>query len=610
MPITRKRTPKSEREKKRKAPEDEVLESNADGPLETPPAAAPPKTKVAKKPKKRTKASPKATLKPASKVPKKRGKASPKAAAKPVSRSGSKKVKMVEKKLSPEKAPAVEPAVLLEEPMLADDDASDQDTNDKDPTSTTVEGSAAASSGLPTAAKFNFRQRVFAKDTETTPGMLFYEGVVRRVMYGVQHQRQLRLSTTMSGEEIAASLEQNNESTWWYFIHYNGWNVKWDRWVEEKHLYESTESTKAFCERLHKEVKAIRSTKQPKGLSVALELERRMVQIESEHRLEERKRALAAAADNEDEQARLLVEVKQEEAARKGAATKKASGNKWAKKATLQKEMALRRDHQLQGRRSQATSELLVLPFTLKKILVEDWEIISGGMLAIIPAGVSVRQALQMYLDNKLEHLHKKTSKKEDVDINMVDEEEGVKKVDEVEGKKVDEDEDEAKKEMTTSTADPSVASMPETLSSSAFPPDATKPNEMAGQEREWREMADGVCLFFDQALPERLLYRSEKIQHELLMEQALIAETSDGETGGKTKTNSEIYSCEFLLRMFLRLPALLVGELSEQESKSILAKLNDLMRFLQKHQTTLFTQSHRRWNGEELLRRQEQEGN
>ena len=386
-----------------------------------------------------------------------------------------------------------------------------------------------------TTPKFQFRQRVYAKDQETG---LLYEGIVRRATYGVQHQRQIKLTSAISEDELAACLEQENDPTWWYFIHYSGWNVNWDRWVEQRDLYEPNESTKLFAKRLHDEVKNIKAELRGKGSSkpaaarVAVELERRMAVMEREHRMEERRRELSA-------QGKVMGKAEEEDLL--STTTKTHARSKW-NKANLEKEIELRRRH-LQGKRSQSSAELLVLPFALKKILVEEWELITqSNMFATVPAAVSVRQALNMYLASKLEAMWSPHDKKE------------------------------------------------------VYPPKSDPALTMSKEEKEWHEMVDGICLFFDQALPERLLYQPERIQHEFLLD----------EMG--TKRFSDVYGSEFLLRLFLRLPAILVGELSESESRSILAKLNDLVRFLQKHQTVIFAQSYRRLNESEQLRKDQLE--
>jgi hypothetical protein len=51
------------------------------------------------------------------------------------------------------------------------------------------------------------------------------------------------------------------------------------------------------------------------------------------------------------------------------------------------------------------------------------------------------------------------------------------------------------------------------------------------------------------------------------------------------------------LLRLFLRLPGVALEEMGEEEDRPILAKASDLVRFLHKHQSTLFVQSYRKLN-------------
>jgi mortality factor 4-like protein 1 len=410
---------------------------------------------------------------------------------------------------------------------------------------------------------------VFAKDSESG---IIYEGVVRKSMYGVQYQRQIRLSQTTSPEEIAAFMEQEPSPTWWYFIHFSGWNAKWDRWVREDDLYEPTESTKLFAKRLQQEVTNIRAELRSKGISnkvrVAMELESRMLQIERQHRIDERRRELAARGETMD---------KQEEAELLGTSNKAANSNKW-NKSNLHKEFAYRTRH-LQGRRSQASSELLVLPLALKKILVEEWEIIAQcDMVANLPAQVSVRDALNQYLQFKLEVI----SSADNRDGEIMNSHGSAKAS--------------APEPTAGSPQDPDPPIITETSNSASSPGTSTNHTMMSPEEREWREMVHGICLFFNQAIPHRLLYEVEMIQYEELMQTCELQ-------------HCDIYGCEYLLRLLLRLPSLLTGALSGQESKSILLKLNDLVRFLQKHQSTLFLQSYRKLNASEMLRKLELSG-
>mmetsp|Transcript_8613 Transcript_8613/g.12481 ORF Transcript_8613/g.12481 Transcript_8613/m.12481 type:complete len:511 (+) Transcript_8613:410-1942(+) len=386
-----------------------------------------------------------------------------------------------------------------------------------------------------TGPKFKFRQRVFAKDAETG---LLYEATVRRLMYGVQHQRQLNVAQVSSEADVQAFFDQEPIPEWHYFVHYNGWNVKWDRWVPEQSLYEPTESTRAFAKRLNQAVYTIRKQLRTQysgkvnNMKVASLLERSMAQLEREHRLEERRTELASKG----------IEMKQEEeeALMNQNQQQKQKRSKWTK-GNIRKEITLRGKH-LQGRRKH--SELLILPTSLKKVMVEEWEIITQcGMLPNLPVPVTVRDALERYYESK-------TSKVEtEPRINNV--------------------------------------SPKKTKNGGADSPEKSS-------EAEYREMVDGIAIFFDQALPDRLLYQPEYIQA-----QALPAELSK-------LRNSEVYGCEHLLRMFVRLPLLLMEELTEVEARVIINRVKDFVRFLQKNHNEFFCQSHRRYNAEEIALQQQ----
>jgi hypothetical protein len=70
-------------------------------------------------------------------------------------------------------------------------------------------------------------------------------------------------------------------------------------------------------------------------------------------------------------------------------------------------------------------------------------------------------------------------------------------------------------------------------------------------------------------------------------------------------KSPFNIYGCEHLLRLFLRLPGVVLEEMGEEEARPILAKVNGVVQFLHQHQSTIFVQSYRKLNAAELKEKQ-----
>ena len=81
---------------------------------------------------------------------------------------------------------------------------------------------------------------------------------------------------------------------------------------------------------------------------------------------------------------------------------------------TLQKQAQLHKNG-LQMKRKKSISDQLTLPFNLKKVLVEEWEVITQcDMVHNLPSKVSVRVALDQYLESKLGPLRKKQQEEEE----------------------------------------------------------------------------------------------------------------------------------------------------------------------------------------------------
>ncbi|XP_030537922.2 protein MRG2-like [Rhodamnia argentea] len=89
-------------------------------------------------------------------------------------------------------------------------------------------------------------------------------------------------------------------------------------------------------------------------------------------------------------------------------------------------------------------------------------------------------------------------------------------------------------------------------------------------------EIMKGLRCYFDKALPVMLLYKSERQQYE--------------ETVADDIDPSTIYGAEHLLRLFVKLPELLVyANIEEETLRELQQKLNDFLKFLQKNQSLFF---------------------
>lgn len=199
-------------------------------------------------------------------------------------------------------------------------------------------------------------------------------------------------------------------------------------------------------------------------------------------------------------------------------------------------------------------SNKLSLPFALKKSLVESWEVITQcHMVLSLPAPVTIRQALDKYLESKGVAPQLVTA---DVPIQPKASADPTHQDDKAEGSPVVDNNEE--------------------------------------RDHDWREMADGIALLFDEALPNRLLYREELPQYSVVCDHPEYS----------LKRFSEVYGCEHLLRLFVRLPEVIADEMSEAEARPILAKVNDFVRFLHKNQGTMFAQPYRKLNDLEMKER------
>ncbi len=451
-------------------------------------------------------------------------------------------------------------------------------------------------------SRYIVTQRVYAKDDSTG---LLYPAFVRKLMWGPK-VKQINVGSSLDfGKEKQLASENDEEededthrwsqmrNCWHYYVHFMGWAVKWDRWVQEEYIYEDSAFTISLSKLLSSAYNTVKPKKKGQKMSL-LEMAKwmtRTIELEAEHRIAEKevntgghgeeKSDHVASADRKSEKCDEEVYCKTSANRDKLAVDPKDQ----ITTAMLRKQAQLR-ETGLRMKQKKNLSDQLTLPFTLKKILVEEWEVITQcNMVHNVPCKISVREALGRYLESKLEPLRAEREKG-NVSATFSDE-----------GGVVDEG-DEMSKQFDK-------------------PAGSDRNNAMEDEEgiqgKEWIEMVEGIALFFDQALPVNLLFAEERSQYSLLRNQILaqrrnsVASTTK-ENGCGVAMNqenenrlpermSEIYGCEHLLRLFLRLPSVVAesSAISEMESRRIFSRIGDLLRFLQKNQSSLFQSSFRK---------------
>ncbi len=433
----------------------------------------------------------------------------------------------------------------------------------------------------PPPPKFKIKQKVLARDTDTP---LLYEAVIRKQIYAPK-SKQVRIcslnlkfdSSSRSDDILNDDSALNNElekllsstvtpNIWHYFVHYQGWNVKWDRWVEEDSLFEDTESSRILAKRLKEESKCLKKKKTDK---VVLEVMQRMLKLEKEFRWKEaRGEPLSDYVEDDLKKVENGVQKIPPFDTAKNIGVEMLENTTKNKQTTakfIEKEVKLRQSDLC----SKKTPNDFDIPFPMKKVLVDEWEVISQcGMLHDLPATVSVMDALNAYYQGKTRMLR---------DFAPVN--------DPIEEKKDDDNQENLSSAVQRETVSTVVGD--NTTDNNNSDDDE---NNNAGlvensEEQQWREMTSGLAMFFDHALSNKLLYRHEFPQYIVLQEKY------------STKRFCEIYSCEYLLRLCLKLPELVADsqDISEKQKTEINYKVGDFLRFLQKHQDIYILQRYRK---------------
>ncbi len=516
--------------------------------------------------------------------------------------------------------------------------------------------------------KFEVRQRVLARDED---GILYYANV-RRKLLGINNQKTIsclgifdlapdQLTTkneneAKESEGVSESAATNNndsqENEWHYFVHYEGWKALFDRWVSESDILEITPQNVERMKEISKAHKTFQlefkeKTKKRKIQNGGLFLQQWKQRLDALNRRWEEK-------TNSDKG--------------KGKETKESASKKKRKAATAKKKNSKSLQEILRDRSKLAVQSCLTtrqashiqaipLSFALKRILVEDWENLNNAsfaaennrkealdenldwdMVHVLPAKVTIRDALTLYLKEK-----GVTWEGKPTETNQS-----------ISAKAVSNNETPIESTSSTTPAIETAQSLPTTSNGTpSLPDNATsgidedkgaatdqpheKDNDGENEKgisiqlvKEWTDMANGIVLYFEQALMARLLYPSE-ISQLLVLEDNML----ENESSESMPLKVDIYGCEHLLRLLASIPRILDQQLQDSRKRKlerkqqnpkqqtenkpeedadqedafveigsmILAKLQDLSRFLQKNQSALFRSMYRKKNEQEIKR-------
>jgi mortality factor 4-like protein 1 len=276
-------------------------------------------------------------------------------------------------------------------------------------------------------------------------------------------------------EAVVRKVRLETQGKWTFFIHYLGWNSRWDRWAENEDLKLDTPENRKLC------------IKEPM----------------KEQPSRKRKKETEASSSSTG-----------------------TTGNTAGRKRKPEAAMSLSHYH-----------DYCELPFTLKTILVEECEHITrkgfdsplgfdcevvpkfARSVHQLPAPVTVKQILQHY-----------QRKRGGADANE-------------------------------------------------------------DKKQQVRRFCDGIEKLFEDALPVCLLYPQERPQYEAILQNDIL----------KKQLLSEIYGCQFLLRLMVRLPILLQAE-HKREMTLFGPLLSDLIVLLQKNRQACFKGTYREPKAIELM--------
>ena len=514
-------------------------------------------------------------------------------------------------------------------------------------------------------SKYFVGEKVYARDDD---GIL-YPAVVRRSLFGKSGPRQCKIGYISIREsedllELEEELGAVYDESWHYFIHFDGWNVKWDRWVAEPNIFPFADTrVKEYVERISQEHKALRNSMLKPGKTgkkaaanfdsagFLTKWRRSVDRIDAEMKIPNAQLDIFRAMDHEfyrrngltleshryrddvpetessdektsqtkDNRKKSSKGKKDKPAAAVAAGATKESPTKTQKPkikrkrgfSTVEEEKDLRKQS-LTKRVDVEILNQIPLSDGLQKVLVDQWEVICQcGMLPVIPAPITIRQVLNQYLLSKGVDAPKTTDTKSGSDENV-----------------------QAGVGPSTANHETTQNSEPTILDTHQEKPNTNTANDGETQETPAEDVtmqnskngADESTSDGNAALTKELdeEARLKRFHQDLVKAADGIAMFFDDALGNllykeeeaqwkviatspefKGMRYSELYGPEHLLRLFMRLPEILEENLPSSEARVIIAKVNDFVRFLHKNHSSFFALKHGRPSAE-ILKQEE----
>ena len=408
----------------------------------------------------------------------------------------------------------------------------------------------------------------------------------------------------------AASLP-GNRIGWSYFVHYSGWNVRWDEWVAEADLLKDTAESRAMAQLLKSRKSASGKKGGKDGKSDGSDASKKdgvggvpgggndsALPLSKREQLEQqRKRERMQADDAAQRQAKYLRTNNLVFAPGAAGGGGGAEGSVVASYNALPSSLSLK----------------VALPFVLKKVLVDDWEQINGGdivpdgdIASSLPGAKKAKDTNGYSLSRKVVDLPVKVTVRMLFDQFLKEKEAALKGDDAAVGG--------APPPPPKSAASSSSSSSSASSAAVAAPRSAA---DVAAELAPWKDFAQGIMHYFERSLPVLLLYKAERTQYESFRAAKSSSISSSSSSSFSSSSSSgaapsqqalvDVYGMEHLLRLFVKLPYIVSSSaITEGEARALLSRIGEVLKHMQKNVGPLQSGRYREPRGGEWCKGEE----